>query len=412
MYSYTNTLGDVVKVSEEHVQASLKIYEELKKLSPSGRVNWKNHKRLMEQAGFSDSEVSENYRRLVKQARYRNGSVPTVDEYKNSVISEKLNILKDEIGNLRLEKEDVRQNYLRLNKMVRETTKGLLLIESVKQSIDSFDWSIFRANDYLPVFDSDKPIKKAVVFISDLHYGYNGKNALEEYNTEQSAHILKQYASKVAKLLKSENVEDVFVVNLGDLIEGNLRNQSLFDTQTTLSDQTIEATDLIVEFLMYLSNHFNVCYTGIAGNHDRLTPNIKESIVGDHVMTLSNSIIKRIAEHSKLFTFVDPQDDYFTFIEVDGVNILAVHGDRTSVKSDSALAEQSLLFGIDFDILVGGHFHSHQVREIGCDKYIALFGSLKGSDDFSIKLGKSSSRSQGVILIGEDGFEIRQVKIN
>lgn len=412
MRYYTNTFGEKITVSDDHIKVSTQLYEELKKNSPSGRVNWKTHKRLMEENGFDDSDYSENYRRLIKASRYENGTVPTIEEYKNLVADEKLDLLKSELGILRVEKEDVRQRYTQLNRLVRDSTKGILLTETIKQKIDNFNWSIFQPKDFVPLADDQFETKEAVVFISDLHYGYVGESALGAYNQEIAKDLLIDYAEKLVGVLAIENVDKVTVVNLGDLVEGNLRNQSLFDTQLTLSEQTIEATDLVIEFLSLLSNHFEVSYTAIAGNHDRITKNIKESIVGDHVIMLSNSIIERIAAHSDLFTYVEADNDYFTHLNIKGVNILAVHGDRTQLKNDNTLAEQSVLFNKSIDVLVGGHYHTHQIREVGDNKYICMLGSIKGPDDFSLKIGKSSCRSQGIIIVGENNeFEIRQIKL-
>ncbi len=53
------------------------------------------------------------------------------------------------------------------------------------------------------------------------------------------------------------------------------------------------------------------------------------------------------------------------------------------------------------------------MREVGEDRYIITFGSIKGSDEYSLKtLGVTSSRSQGLILVDEDGeFEIKKIKL-
>ena len=53
------------------------------------------------------------------------------------------------------------------------------------------------------------------------------------------------------------------------------------------------------------------------------------------------------------------------------------------------------------------------MNEVNDDKYIVTFGSIKGSDEYTLKtLNTSASRSQGIILIDSDGeFEIKKVKL-
>ena len=129
-------------------------------------------------------------------------------------------------------------------------------------------------------------------------------------------------------------------------------------------------------------------------------------------MFASNAIVQSTMKGVSNFTYVPVDDIYNHVFEINGKNILATHGDSVKVKNDNVLAEQSLLYNKTLDLIVAGHFHGHQVREVGYDKYICIFGSFKGSDDFSVKIGRSSSRSQGCIIFAENGdFDIRQVKI-
>lgn len=412
MHNYTNSQGELITVSTDHVDTAIEIYEELKKLSPSRRVNWRKHKDLMEQSGYDDSDVNESYRCFIKYYRKKNGTLPSVESYANMVAENRLEAIKNEVGALRLTKQEAQEDFRVLNKLVRETSRELIVVEEVKKAISELDWMNYDSLDFTPIYNDNRPKKIAVAFISDLHYGFDGNNDLTEYNPAIAKKLMKAYAEKLLDVCLKENVYDLTVVNLGDLVEGDLRNQSLFDAQKTLSTQAIEATNLVVEFLNILSQHLSVSYTGIAGNHDRLTRNPKEGVLGNHVMAFSNAIIENVALHTKNFQYFSPDNDYYTMLHINGVNVLAVHGDRTSMLKESVLAEQSVLFGMDIDVLVGGHFHNHRVKEVGNDKYVALFGSIKGSDDYSIQIGRTSSRSQGLMLFDDNGdFEIRQIKL-
>lgn len=413
MSSYVNLNNISVEVSDKHIETSIEIYEELKKKSPSGRVSWKVHKKMMEQAGFFDSEVSENYRCLIKRARAEYGTLPSLDKHANMIADNKIVSIKKAIGEIRETQLEAQNDFNSLNRLKREWTRELVLAETIDKAIDRLDFSSFGDLDYVPVAKDGRAVKSALVFLSDIHYGYVGKNFLNEYSPEIARHlIINVYAEKLIELFKKENVEKIHVVNLGDLVEGVLRNQSLFDTQKSLSEQAVDATDIIIQFLMKLSKHVKVQYSGIAGNHDRLNPNAKDNIVGDSVVFVSNAIIERVANHIDAFDYVPLQDEYFGVISMGGKNIMVCHGDRTSVFKESVLAEQSQMIGIELDILVAGHYHKHFVKEVSGDKYVAIFGSIKGVDDYSIKIGKTSSRSQGVILFSPDeSFEIKQIKL-
>ena len=98
---------------------------------------------------------------------------------------------------------------------------------------------------------------------------------------------------------------------------------------------------------------------------------------------------------------------------INGKNILFVHGDKTPLKKSTILSELSTLYNINFDLVVGGHIHHFTMNEVSDDKYIVTFGSIKGSDEYTLKtLNTSASRSQGVILVSETGnVEVKMVKL-
>ena len=94
MTSYKNREGVTVEVDTEHLSNSLRVYDELSKLSPSGRVSWARHKRMMEEDGFDDSDSSENYRQMIKAERKRQGVLPSREEIISLETSNKLDSVK------------------------------------------------------------------------------------------------------------------------------------------------------------------------------------------------------------------------------------------------------------------------------------------------------------------------------
>jgi hypothetical protein len=60
-----------------------------------------------------------------------------------------------------------------------------------------------------------------------------------------------------------------------------------------------------------------------------------------------------------------------------------------------------------------GHFHHFREIEVGMDKRIIMFGSLKGADEYSEKIRRLSVASQGMIIVDADGeIDVKRVKLN
>ena len=243
-----------------------------------------------------------------------------------------------------------------------------------------------------------------------MHHGYLREG--ETSSREVSWSILKKYLNELITFGDREGVTHFIISNNGDTIEGKLRPSSLLDTRLLAIEQMAEATELIIKFLAELSQYFKVSYIHAAvGNHDRIEMNKKIAMDKEDYAIMHKEIMKYACKEIDV-EYIDSPDHYFSILEIQGVNIYLSHGDIDNYKSDKLLAELSVLHDVSLDIVMGGHYHTFSVREVGDNKYMTITGSLKGSDDFSQRINKASSRSQVTVLIkGYRNFDIRQIKL-
>lgn len=408
MASFTNRKGEKVEVSDELLNRAIELYEELKKVSPSGRVSWANLKRFLHKEGYSKADSNESFRQLIKRERGKLGMLPSASKHAELVTSNKVDALKEEIGEWRLSKREAQDEFIRLNRLKRNLIRDNAVIEIIKEELGKVDFSNI---EFTPVVIPELSVKDMVACLSDLHYGAIVEIGDNEYNQDIAERLILEYADKILLMAEEENVETIHVVGLGDIVEhATMRNSNTFTAESHWSDQVVSVSKIIVKFLTKLSKYTNVTYSAIAGNHDRISGNKNDNLYGDSAVNISNSIVEIAVSSNDRIEFI-PTEPYHHIKEVNGFNFLFVHGDQTKIKSPDVLGQMSLLHGVNFDALLSGHIHHYTVREVGNNKYVATFGSIKGSDDFSMSIGVSSSRSQGVILVGEDDFEIRKVNL-
>lgn len=411
--SYTSNKDERIEVSDLHLDMAIEIKEALQKASPSLRCSWAKHKRMMEVENFFDSSSNESYRQMIKIEQKSRGSLPSVETYADMISDNKLESIKQEIGEISLAKREAQASFRELNKLKRDLSDGVLLGESIERVLKGKDFG--KPPIFEPVYIDKLARVDMIACLSDLHFGALVNVEGNIYNNEIAERILMEYADEIILIAEDKNVETVHVMNLGDLVEHlYMRAQNLYSTENTLSEQITNVSDLIIRFLQKLSKYVKVVYSAISGNHDRINGNKQDNIYSDSAVAVSNKIIETFVKYSnhENITYVDAEP-YHHIISMNGRNFLFVHGDMTPMRKPSVLAEQSSLYGIDFDVIAGGHFHHHNITEVGFDKYIALFGSIKGSDEYTLKtLNTSARRSQGVILVDENGeFEIKQVKL-
>lgn len=406
---YIDSDGLSVTVSDEHLDIALEIFDELQKASPSNRCSWRQHKRLMLEAGFDDSDSNENYRQMIKQERKRRGVLPSVDKYADRVVTSKIEAIRKEIGLIRSERLETREVLAELNRLKRDWNKELLLIESLSDAFSKMEIKPLKVNNH----QMEKSSRTLIVCLSDIHYGAVVDIEGNSFNKETCKKLFVDYLGKVIDIIKSNNVKVVHVVGLGDIIENVYMRQSQgFSVRQNFSQQVTEITELIYNFLLELSKYVTVFYSAINGNHDRISTK-EDTLYGDGAVSISNHMIKMLIEntHNSNINFIDTEP-YDYKLSVGKFNFLFVHGDLHSLKNNSLLAEQSQLYGVQFDALIAGHIHHFNMREVGDSKFVATFGSFKGNDEYALKkVGVKSSRSQGVILVKEDTFDIIRVPL-
>ena len=90
MRSFTNLDGELIELSDEHLDVAIKLKEELQKASPSRRTSWAQHKKMMEAEGFYESENSELYRCAIKAEQKSRGTFPEAAKLAEFVSDNKL----------------------------------------------------------------------------------------------------------------------------------------------------------------------------------------------------------------------------------------------------------------------------------------------------------------------------------
>jgi predicted phosphodiesterase len=404
MRSYRNKNGEIVTVSKEHLDTAVRIKRELQMASPSHRCNWNLHKKMMEECGFYDSEVSENYRLMIKNYQASIGQLDSKEKYADLVAESKLKAIKEAVGELAFTKKEIQLEARRLNKLKTHLSLYGVIAEQIREAI------LNELNQKIPKWAYKERLpegkKRMVVVLSDLHVGavvvnVNGNS----YNFKIAKKRLKKFLEEIIRIANIYGITDVDVVCLGDVTEHvHMRKNQTFNAEFPLAVQIVKAYELIRDFLFNLSEHFNVSYRGVSGNHDRMEGDKDSNIDSDSTMYVINFMIKEFIEKAKVPRIKYYEVDnigYSTSFSVNGINLKFLHGDNES--GANILAKHSSMDGVDYHVVAMGHVHHFEVKEVGFGKYEVYFGSLKGVDNYAKKNKFISEASQGLIIIGENG---------
>lgn len=399
MRSYTNRNGEIIEVSQKHLETAIKIKKELQKASPSRKCQWNNHKLMMEREGYFDSDTNESYRCLIKAVQKTMGELPKAPKYADMVADGKLQSIKELVGEVAYEKRENQLVLRQLNKVKREVIDFTLISEQIGEAFKKINITS-PPTDYTPKTTSDKSM---LLLPSDWHIGYMNKN----YNHEIAKQRIKLYIKKTIEYAKVFDINEFHILHLGDIVE-NLymhKNTQSFNSEFSFSEQIVKATEMLYQMLDEFSQVGNVVFHGVVrGNHGRMSTK-GETIHNDCAEYIVHESVKKLIEISKNTSITVEDSEYNierSLINVKGKRIKGTHGDFEGQNDKDKIQKHISLENELIDILALGHFHNYQLKTENHGRLVYGSGCLQGATDYGKSLKYNNPASQGLIVIGEE----------
>mgnify|MGYP003616263832 CR=1 FL=1 len=410
MAKYTNKKDEKIEVSDSHIDTAIRVKIELQNSSPSGKCNWRRHKRIMEREGFYDSDTNENYRCLIKAEQKSKGVLPSTEKYVNFVTDKKIETLETLVGDIYIANRE-KQNVNRLlSKTKREIADESIVISDIKKLISEIE---------IPKFEQKKISKNndseyiGVVTPSDWHIGM----LFNDLNYGVAEKRVLAYADEVIAKSNLLKINELKVVHLGDIINHVYmhKNTQAYHSEFDVSTQIVKATKLMFAFLRHLSKSLDVVYLGtIVGNHGRMS-NKGETLTNDNVEVVIHEMIKSMIDMANLENLSYDDSDYkksFQTIKVKNRLIAFVHGDKESKTGADRIKKHSSIIGEQIDLLVQGHTHNFKVESENYERKIITSGALMGSDDYAQGLGFYTNASQLFLAVSEKDIIPLSISLN
>lgn len=311
-------------------------------------------------------------------------------------ISEKQRALKRALYKLQTEK-------LEYNRWIREDARDELFEEKVIDSIKKYA-SISSPPRAIDIVHSNRA---GVLAIADCHFGKEYKvyglfnEIINEYSPEIFYKRMEQIYSETLELINKENLSTIHIYNLGDNVEGFIRNSQLWSLCWGVIDSATIFGNYMGDWLKKLSEHAIVIYHQTDGNHDELR--LLDGKKGQHLCESAGKIIKNCIviknERNPNFKYIENKTGLI-FDNVCGFNILGIHGEVRNLAI--AINEFSNIYDTKISYLIAGHKHHGEFKNCGVRKGCIGVGSLIGSDDFSMKI-RQCADATATFLIFEEG---------
>ena len=300
----------------------------------------------------------------------------------------------------RSEKIKAQTEKLELNRWLRCQARDELLYEKIVESISQLQ-PLDKIAKLPQTCNTDK---EYILFFGDAHFGVEFEildvhgNSINAYSPQIFEDRMSLLFNKIIDIIHKNNISKLYIVDLGDNIDGILRLSSqLMKLRYGVVESTIKYAEYISNWLNELSKYVFVNYHMVLdSNHTqlRICGAPKNAFPEENMSRIIQAFVKeRLKDNDNVCVVQNPSGN--AFINVCGYNVLAVHGEVKDMRK--ALDEYSHIYDTKISYLVAGHYHSSRSEEIAADCAVYNIPSIIGADSYAISLRKKSNA--GAVLM-------------
>lgn len=330
-----------------------------------------------------------------------------IQYYKNKIVSngqddseaylKELDAKKRELIKERRKLETEKLEY---NRWLREDARDDLFEEKIIKAITDSLGEIEQP-EILPYYPNQS--RSGILNIADCHFGKDFKiyglnnEVINSYSPEIFYMRMNELLNEVVIYAHKEGLDNFKIFNLGDSLDGFLRNSQIWTLRYGVVESAIKFGEYMGKWLQTLSTEFDIEYHQTCGNHGelRLLDGKKNQHRHENIEMITGNIIRLINADNPNFTYVENKSG-FIFTEVAGFNVMGIHGEVKNLSG--AIKEYSDIYDTKIDYLVAGHNHFSRYENCGVRKGTIGVGSIVGVDDYSLSLRKSADATSSFVI--------------
>ena len=363
-----------------------------------GKLN-KTWDEIAKEYNYTNGEV---LRCKIKKYLKNEGKLPSKEQFISEEVKDKLDIIDLKLIELEKSKKKLQTQKLEYNKLLRQEARIELYIEQMKESIEN----IVPLKS--PIHIEVKNNKKVLLLnIADAHVGKQGiirglkSEILNEYNFEIFKKRMWKLFDETLNIIKKENIDKVYLLCLGDEIEGILRQSQLQSLEMGAIDSTIAFCDFISNFINELSKYVSIEYYSAYGNHDGLRmlgAKSAQDFPNENVCKLIDYFLeKRLDKNSNVI--INNNQLPYSYFSVLGTNIMISHGEDKDLVN--TVKDFMTMYNEHIDLLICGHLHSSYQQTVGLNTEVIRIPSICGIDDYSVQIHKFAQPATKIFIIEE-----------
>ena len=360
------------------------------------------NKKWDEIAQIINDELGQDY----SESRYRKQYARTVGNVGSSpalgtgfvIDTEALDQMTQAKTELAMERQKLQAEKLELTRQLRVQSRFSAFYEKIAEAVEALPVPNFRS---LPAPDNER---EYVLTISDIHYGSTFESENNCYSRQIAKERLEDLCGQVIAYVQRNELTHLYVLSLGDSIQGLLRYTDINLNDIPVVDCVVEISRTLAQFLNELSAYCTIDFYAVsAANHTQTRPlgsKANELATEDMERIIISYISDMLMMNDRVSVHTDLSRDYVAF-DIFDEKCLALHGHQIS-NLNTAIKDYSGLHQCWYSVLFCGHFHAGEELIVGerdgHNVEVLVAPGIVGSDPYSDKLrkgAKSAARIYG-----------------
>lgn len=274
----------------------------------------------------------------------------------------------------------------------------------LRNLVDSFQEVMKKEKPFIPQpqVNNEFTDTALTLLLSDLHRGMVTENHWNKFNDVEFDKRMLQVVEEVIQYQGLTKAKELHIMQLGDLIEGNLHRLTKIKETENAVQQTQIVAEILSEVVKLLSPYFNTVHVySVKGNHDRTSSRKEEEIRTESFHEFVVWYMKARLENFENVEFHNNEyDDEIIVAEILGNTYFGVHGHLESYAN----TPQSLSMMVKkFPTAVfAGHIHKNFENEMfGVD--LIVNGGFAGTNDYAKDKRLYSKAHQKLLWLTDEG---------
>lgn len=295
---------------------------------------------------------------------------------------------------LKLERYKIQTVNVERNRNLRQEARKELLFEQIRDCIETLDAPKI---EYVP---SNKNKITYVQAIADVHYGADFVSQNNEYSKKIAKDRFEILKSRTIDFIKEKNIETLYVLSLGDLVQGILRINDLKINDSTVVESTVEIANIMSQYLNDLSAYCKIkFYDVVYANHSQtryLGTQANVMMEEDLGYIIAHYIKTALSSNDRVEIILPNKNETMLDFNIGKFNCCALHGHQIK-NIENSLKDLSIMRRKFYDYVFTAHLHNNKTISCGesnlNDCEVLLAPSFCGSDNYADSLFKGSKAS-------------------